>query len=368
MSESNSSVHLIGRHPSIVQDPRFQEWFGKYGGNIWHEVPSSDDSTITVVLQSADRLRLFVALVEKSKSEPWEGRLADVRTFDLLSAGSLPQIALSQIYGKSGILPDDIFAVRPVVDLRERDPKVSWEIETLQEGNIKKYLVDPSGAVREVNTLALAPLEAGEMSLTIPPASSDWLESNELHHLADYRAIALQWTQGAHNDSEKALRIFNKTRTQMVYDANITHIGEFVWSDRLMITQTGWRGICDEWAVIQITMLRALGIQCVMHFLIWQQGGQGVGHACLEWCDTTGGVPRWRHMDALWNAFDYPQVYRQSGAQNVTVMTATFPRDNRYTGSAWGVPDVTGDLKIYPYGDYLINPAYPGDRRAGYSY
>lgn len=368
MSERSSSVHLIGRHPSVVRDGRFQEWFRKYGGDAWHEVPSEDGKTITVLLQSADRLRLFAALVEKSGGEQWEGRVLTVKDFDLLKANSLSQIALARVHKETGLTPEVVFAIRPSVDLREENPEVSWEIETHEQGYVKKYVVGAAGAVRALNAAALGRIEAERMTDLIPPASADWLESNELHHLADYRAIALQWTQGAKTDADKAFGIFLNTRNQMAYDANITNIAEFVWADRLVITQTGWRGICDEWAVIQITMLRALGIRCVMQFLIWQQGGKGVGHACLEWCDTSGGVPRWRHMDALWNAFDNPQVYRQNGAQNVTVMTATFPRDNRYTGSAWGVPDVTGDLKLYPYGDYLIHPEYPGNRRPGYSY
>jgi hypothetical protein len=31
------------------------------------------------------------------------------------------------------------------------------------------------------------------------------------------------------------------------------------WADNLIIDQLGYRGICDEWAVLRITMLRALG-------------------------------------------------------------------------------------------------------------
>lgn len=165
---------------------------------------------------------------------------------------------------------------------------------------------------------------------------------------------------------DRAFAIWLGVRQRMVYDGTITHISNFTWSDNLVITQNGWRGICDEWAVVQITLLRALGIPAVMKFLIWQPSGGGdpVGHACVEWSDN--GV--WRHMDALWDAFDNRARYRSSGAQNVTIMDATYPLDSRYGGLAWGVLDVPGDQKFYPYGDYIINPAYPGNQRPGYSF
>lgn len=72
-------------------------------------------------------------------------------------------------------------------------------------------------------------------------------------------------------------------------------------------------------------------------------------------------------MDALWSAFDNPGRYRASGAQGLTVMDADFPADSRSTVPAWGVPDPTGDGKLYPYGDFVINPRYPGNQRPGYS-
>ena len=116
--------------------------------------------------------------------------------------------------------------------------------------------------------------------------------------------------------------------------------------------------------MIQISMLRAVGIPARLKFLIWQQGGKPVGHACLEYRDGNA----WWHMDALWNAFHNAQVYRNSGGTNLTVMDADYPVDSRSTVPAWGIPDPTGDGKLHPYRDFVIYPSYPGNSRSGYSY
>jgi hypothetical protein len=196
------------------------------------------------------------------------------------------------------------------------------------------------------------------------PPSGDYLSSNELHHLSTWRNVAQQMVGSATSPHDRAVAIFFGVKNRMQYDATIININEFVWSDNLVINWNNWRGICDEWAVVQITLLRSLGIPSALKLLTWQYGGVPQAHACLEWSDNG----YWRHMDALWDAFDNRARYRESGMMNVTVMDADYPLDSRYNGLAWGVQDFPNDEKLYPYGDFLTNPAYPGNQRLGYSY
>ena len=133
----------------------------------------------------------------------------------------------------------------------------------------------------------------------------------------------------------------------------------------MTLDQNGRKGVCDEWAIAEISYLRSVSIPARVKWLIWTEPtGEVVGHAVLEYSD--GGT--WRHMDALWNAFNNPSRYRQSGAKNVTVMDADYPVDSRYSGDAWGVKDVNGDNKLHPYQDFILSPGYPGNARPGYSY
>ena len=185
-----------------------------------------------------------------------------------------------------------------------------------------------------------------------------------MHHLAQFRADAQAAAGSATTVEAKARGIFNFVRNNYAYDGTLFCIDSFTWADTLTRDSNGHRGICDEWAAVEISMLRSLGIPARMKFLTWTQDGQGVGHACVEYRD--GNL--WFHMDALWNAFHDPAIYRNSGGSNITVMDADYPVDSRSDEPAWGKVDSRGDLKLHPYLDFVIIPSYPGERRAGYSY
>jgi len=366
-----NSVTILGRFPELAHHEDFLRWFRIYGGSIWHETHPDDTGHLTVVVQSTARLSLFAALLRRDEGELDKGvihhevlRTAEI---DLTEQELSPTAATYLVRRETGAANSEIHAIRPVVDFSRGEPRLSWEIEVKQNESLRSFIVQSpsdltSSGGREIDKGEVVRLLRPMIDL-IPPMS-DWLTENECHHLSQWRSTAQQWAQGGNTLGDKAFRIWLRTRQVMAYDLNITHISEFTWSDTLTINQNGWRGICDEWAVIQITMLRAIGIQAGLKFLIWQQGSESVGHACVEWNDNG----TWRHMDALWSAFDNRAVYRQNGAQNVTVMDANYPLDSRYNGSAWGVPDTPGDQRFYPYGDFLISPSYPGNARPGYSY
>jgi hypothetical protein len=373
MLEFDDNIQLFGHHPELARSNDFNAWLNKHGMSVWHETHPDEQSRQTVVVQSANRKAIYAALLKiQISEEAIAENVAQRATFDLVSeTTALPEVsALRGLRDRLHFDSTNILSVRPVIDFEAAPPTLGWEIDIDDAGTISRFRVSHDNEIHEMGKTPF-PKHEGQKRPMIeesgPPMPTDDPQAeNELHHLAKYRSIAQSWTQGANTVAEKARRIWLNTQQKMAYDASIQYIDVFTWSDLLVIDQLGWRGICDEWAVVQVTMLRALGIPAVIKWLAWNKpDGSGVAHGCLEYLD--GGT--WRHMDALWHALDNRAVYRQNaGAKNVTVMDANYPLDSRSTAPAWGVPDPTGDLKLHPYLDFIINPTYPGNARPGYSY
>src|SRR4030095_13868508 len=370
MADQSSTFHILGRYPELAQNKDFIKWLRTYGGQVWHETQPNDDGNLTVVVQSNARLNMFAALLRRDISNADKGLITHkvVRTaeIDLTKQGVAQTAAVAAVLNQAGISNNNqVHAIRPVVDFRSDPPSVAWEVEVKDGNTIKKFRVDGPNKLVKLNYSGLTPVEPlNPLADELIPPTSDYLASNELHHLSTWRATAQQMVGSVTSPTDRAAAIFFSVRQRMAYDGNILNIDKFVWSDNLTINWNGWKGICDEWAVVQITLLRSLGIPAVLKFLTWHNGTESVAHACLEWSDNV----YWRHMDALWNAFDNRAVYRENGAMNVTVMDADYPLDSRYNGLAWGAQDYPNDEKLYHYGDFLINPAYPGNQRWGYSY
>lgn len=364
MANFSNVVHAVGRYPELIANSAFLDWIRKYGSEIWHEAPT-ENHEVSVVFQSKDRLQVFAALVKSSVDEKEfkiQSEILKVAEFDLAEVGFGPVNAAVAARKNLKVSSDKIKSIKPRVDFTKAAPTLTWEVEIANDDNVQSFSLigDKLNAIGRYDINKNEPFAKSQMA---PPAS-DWLEENECHHLTSWRSLAQSIVGGAQKPADKAFAIWLYVRRRMFYDATITNISEFTWSDNLVINQNNWRGICDEWAVVQITLLRAVGVPATLKFLIWQDGNETVGHACLEWSDNGA----WKHMDALWNAFDNRAIYRQSGARNLTVMDGTSPMDSRYNGLAWGVLDIQGDQKFYPYGDFIINPGYPGNQRPGFSY
>lgn len=329
----NYSIHLVGRHPEIVNDHEFQTWNRKHGSQVWHETHPDKNGIYSVIIQSLDRSDIIAFRVmqqpEVKEQQDLLSQIIDVKVFDLIQKKASKTYALE--LARLHFAKENVLSVRPVVYWGNKT--LSWEIEVNEGNEIKRFLTDNLKSLTPDDSFQIAIEEKSSFAKFL---NNDWLEENELHHLNKYYSTALDWANGGNTVSDKAFRIWLKVRQKLAYDANITHIEEFTWADNLVIDTLGYRGICDEWAIIQITMLRALGIPAVMKFMIFNYNGKQAGHACLEWSDNGN----WKHMDALWSAFDNRAVYRQNGCSNVTLMDANFPRDNRYNGTAWGVPDL----------------------------
>jgi Transglutaminase-like superfamily len=354
-------IDLQMRHPEIAAAEDFSRWLNGGGISVWHET-RAENKARTVVAQSANGESFFAARVtmpDGDEMSPKLQRTAIVQATDSISRDQ----ALAAIKAREELRETKIHAVRPVVDFSDAGVELSWEIELAESRTIRIFNVKKGPVIQEMPAVKIQALPRSEASPPVPPAADD-MGSNELHHLDQFRAEAQSWTAGAATTQDRVRRIFQRVQSSYTYDGTIVNIAEFTWADNLVRDRNNRSGICDEWAVVQVSYLRALGIPARMKFLIWQKGTEGIGHAALEYAD--GGT--WRHLDSLWHAFNNPAIYRQTGgATNVTVMDADYPLDSRSTVPAWGVPDPTGDGKLYPYGDFVIAPAYPGNARPGYS-
>jgi transglutaminase-like putative cysteine protease len=368
MSGFSSVVHLIGRHPELTSYRPFRVWLATHGGDIWHETHRSEHGLVTVVVQSLDRFHLFAAQTRIAQSENLRGIQANVvvyAEFDLFSKvfsrTQAARILLSKIKGSDQIIQ----AIRPVVDFNVTPADLHWEIEVLEKPFVHVFrLYDPDKIEmlyeRRLQPAQLVNTTSGEA------VANDWLDTNELQHPALFVDEALQWVQGCETVVQKAYRIWRNVNDSYVYDATIKNIEKFTFADILVRDVNGRAGVCDEFAVIQVSYLRALGIPAGIKFLTFRFGGQLTAHACCEFQDETG---RSIHMDALYaDAFDRPSIYRSYTAKDVRVMDADFPCDKRSAEPAYGIPDPPGDLQLNPYTDFILQPEYPGNARSGYSY
>jgi len=369
MSGYISTTLLVGRYPELATSNDFQSWLRKNGGEFWHETMASDDGHVNIVVQSLDRSQLYAARVKRHTGVEVSNFSSDVvRTadFDLGRDGLTSRRAVLRLASEVTVAEEGVQTVRPVVDFDEDPPRLSWEVEVVRSDSLETFAVSPQSEVNRLAAVALSsfvPLTLQHLGpLNFP--GNDWLADNELHHPSALREEAMSIAQGATTVFEKAIKVCVHVRDEYTYDSTIRHIGNFTWADLLVRFQLSRRGICDELAVVQVSFLRALGIPAALKFLRFTFGGEVAAHACLEFLDNG----RWVHMDAYNRVMDQPNIYRSLGWKNITVMDASFPRDNRSTDPAWGVTDITGDGKLNSYDDFILSPTFPGERRPGYSY
>lgn len=350
--------HLFARHEAVGHDAAFLEWLRLNGAAFWYDTGFSAYQPQVVVV-SFDETELWAAVevVDEADDFP-KPRVVKTATVDLTQ---LPpkEAVVREALAATSKKRQDLVSAKPVVTFLDNGTAAAeWVVEIETEGGIASFSAD-QGLVTVVR-----PFDRSAWSKPTRLYLADDLAANELHSPYLFAAEAQQWTQGPLTVFEKARRIGGNVAGQYRYDGSINLISEFTWADHLVRDRNGRAGICDEWAVVQISYLRSIGIPARLKYLIWQKAsGEGVGHACLEFFD---GI-RWIHMDALWNAIDYPGRYRASGNRNVTVMDADYPSDARSNVPAWGKPDLRGDGLLYPYGDFILSPGYPGNARAGYS-
>ena len=385
----DTATDLQQRHPEISTNADFRRWLAADGGiGPWYETLTTADQLRSVVIQNASGTRVFGALVSVSAA-PVVRQVAQV---DLAATGQTRAQA-QQLSADKWAAPL-VQVTRPVIDfLPDNKFRMGWEYEVIADGKIETYrLIDKKLELSgSRNRLEIAPgrsMGAGRSAIpggragggNVPPAPGAAAAAaraaapdppvpgdsadDDLHGQATFKAEALGWINGLTSVESKAKRINERVFATYAYDNTIKHIDVFTWADVLTRDVNSRKGICDEFAVVAVTYLRAVGIPSRVKLITWTDPtGKPDAHAAVEYFD----AGTWHHMDPTWNKFHEPGAYRAAGMTNVLVMDTFDPLDSRSNVDAYGVPDVPGDHKLHPYFDYVI-PAFPGKREPGYSF
>jgi hypothetical protein len=111
-------------------------------------------------------------------------------------------------------------------------------------------------------------------------------------------------------------------------------------------------GACDEFAVLAVTALRAVGIPAQLKLLWWKVGKNQFAHAAVEFRNADG---RWVPMDPTYDRFDEADAYRRKDkVKDVMVVDAKFPDDEVSAALFHKLPDPDGDGILHPYLDFTI--------------
>jgi transglutaminase-like putative cysteine protease len=362
LSSPNFSMEapLYGRYPELVRQAAYKAWRAENEIGAWHETQCIDDRRQVIIQSAAQADRLFVAEMQRCAS----ALRSSVRRAEALDVSGTPESREAAMKAFSATHPPEsitLRAVQPVVNFSQPKAKVSWEFDfrTAKE-RLRMQFKDGKKIKTTKVPAAQASMPAESADLLVLDAPH--LASNELHHVQSFQDEALKWTEGATTIHDKAKRIYNEVKNNYRYNTQIEDIKEFTWSDQLVRTENNYAGICDEWAVVQISYLRSLGIPARMILLKWLRGLTPEAHAALEFQDEQ---LRWHHMDALFG-FDDPDVYRRDyDAREVKVVLATNPDDSRSTAHVEGKPDLNGDGKLSLFGDFELQPLYLDTPNAG---
>jgi transglutaminase-like putative cysteine protease len=367
------AADLRGRHPEIDVRPDYRGWFEGVRVGPWYETRMDADRRRTVVVQSEAGHKVFAAQVVMTAT-PTVQRTALV---DLTALRQTRSEAIQMTAGRWAT--PRLRAARPVVEFRPDGTwTFSWEFEVNTGARIETYRLQDKvlqlKSVRDPELRRMNPPAPRTAARTMTsaaataadPIAPDDLADNELHTLSLLAAEANGWTQGAATAQDKAFRIFRMVDDTYSYDATIAEIRNLTWADELTRDRNGRAGICDELAVVAVTYLRAIGIPARLKLMRWIDAtGNGDSHEALEYYEDTA----WRHMDIAFHTFNDPGIYRQNGLKQVMVMDVMQPLDSRWTGDAYGAPDVAGDRRLHSYYDFVVVPAdYLGVRVPRYSF
>jgi transglutaminase-like putative cysteine protease len=199
--------------------------------------------------------------------------------------------------------------------------------------------VDPDNTVTWSGQLELNAIEKynNDASHLPDPDGGDNLETSDLYHFPfnEGYAIVLEAATAADNTSspyETANRLNTYVHGMMIYA--FTDLYSLYAASDIYIEDHGNQGVCDEFATMDISFSRALGIPSRFLGITWvNETGSAIGHGILE--NRVSG--RWVHSDPTWNAFDDPQVYKRGNNTHMNLTKYTDADDNRFS------EDPTGD-------------------------
>jgi len=385
---------LYGRHPELADNIGFKSWVEEHGISSWNESNPIEDGPVTLVVVAAASNEVFaVKLKYPATDDSLDVPVGAEITRSAVLELTAPSQATYAFFSDRG---ESVLSAEPTV-IFDDEPTVSWKIRTLEDNQIRSYFLNndlllnddltvvppdivddllPHSPIDETPITegpdpAETPIESmsessADLSLPLPAAPNEDLAENECHHPSQFKTQVLDWVGDASTTEKRAMRICTHIHNTMRYGNTVNGVYNFTWADTLIKDVLGMSGICDEFAVMQVSALRSIGIPAKIEYLIYKNAyGVREAHACVEWQDGD----KWRHMDAEFGVFDNRAYYRQhEGWTDVKVMSARSPLDLRSAAASAGLADLQGDLKFSPYKDFILSPELPGNREAGYSF
>jgi len=179
----------------------------------------------------------------------------------------------------------------------------------------------------------------------------------------------ITWLAGCLIDTENVSTIdnaaeylTNATNQKMTYDSKDDGIIDYShsshWSD-FKIMSENFTGVCDEFACLEVSFLRSLGIPCR------QIGGsrQGGGHSWLEYWGQLNGDWSWIHADPTWNKYNLPAGIKNLNYTNINLYS--YWNDSSYSG---GTIDGNSTNRRLVKNDAKYSVSYDGPNDFGYAF
>lgn len=340
---------LIGRHPEIVRSEAFRGWSGAATIGDWYE-ETIEGRVTEVTIQDATNTKVFGALVLD------RGTLAPVlldtffRDMSTLPVTRDRAIDILREYGRR-----DEIMVSPRA--RFHPPRIEWVLKS----EAKTFVVQGTGKI-----LQLPPVSSIEPFQTAPPdpVADDSLAENDLHHFSLIKTQAERWIAGVkkHDVVTKAEKIQEAVREFIYVSSDDTSKNYsladqkiVIWADQKLLKVKGTpKGMCDEYAIVAVSALRAVGIRARIRYLEWTgDDGKRAAHACVEF---ESGKAKWMHMDPTYRGvFNEPGFYRNElKVTDIEVLNADFPEDDRSQA------DPDNDDVLHQYDDFVITTTEQG--------
>jgi transglutaminase-like putative cysteine protease len=211
--------------------------------------------------------------------------------------------------------------------------------------------VDPDNTVTWSGQLELNAIEKynNDASHLPDPDGGDNLETSDLYHFPFNEGYAIiQEAASAGDNTNSPYNTSSKLNTyvhgMMTYTSN--DIYDLYAASDLYIKSHGNQGVCDEFATMDVSFSRSLGIPSRFLGITWvNETGSAIGHGILE--NRISG--RWVHSDPTWSSFDDPQVYKRGNNTHMNLTKYTDADDNRYN------EDPAGD-SLLSYKDMVAEP------------
>jgi hypothetical protein len=352
-------------HPEITGMDDFASFMSANDGlTAWWEEGGGGASLKVYALAGQ---KLFSVFLRSQGNRKY--KVEKLQEFDLKQFATQKADAVRGAYKENGS-GSRVLSIRPSVDFTRDHAVLQWVVEISRQGKARRLRVDSSGVIERLAEESVIFPAAG--SLNCHSDDPDACATNEVHHPASLQDEARSLAGQTSSLDVLADRIAEGVANKFSYDSLTPGIKEFTWADdHIEKDLTGlYHGICDEYAVIAVSYLRALGVPARIIIITWNTNLllNGVvfdkgAHAAVEYFDGT----EWRHLDPTYGFARAPETYRNAGRKDVRVMIVDQPDDRRSSGMSFGLNDPAGDGKLNVYDDFIDRPALPGDQRSGYS-